>query len=239
MYRTDQKHPARTIGGSEIRRAAALEERLESLDQLREAGFVTVVKLEPAGIDTRRNTRQPLSRGAGAICKCRINRLARATPTRATLLRGPLGGTHRQTFLRDPPRKPSASVVLWQRKDCPRVALREITARKHPENVLGELEQPNSIRDGRLRATDAVCHLAERELEFVDQRRIGTGLFDRREVLASDVLDETEEERIAVADVTHDRRDRGDAGFPGRPPAALTGDQLIAAFSARPDDDGL
>ena len=45
---------------------------------------------------------------------------------------------------------------------------------------------------------DPLGHLAERELELVDERRVRARLLDGGKVLASDVLDEREEQRVAV-----------------------------------------
>ena len=80
-------------------------------------------------------------------------------------------------------------------------------ARKHPQHVLGELEQPQSVRDRGLRPSDALRDVAERELELVDERGIGARLLDRRELLAGDVLDEAEEKRVAIPDVPDERRE--------------------------------
>jgi hypothetical protein len=58
-------------------------------------------------------------------------------------------------------------------------------------------------------------------------------------LLASHVLDETEEERITIRHVSHERGERCDSRRAGRTPPALAGDELEAALGAPADDDRL
>ena len=148
-------------------------------------------------------------------------RLRRAPPSRAAFS---AARTVRPSC-GDLPRQAPARVVVRQRQHGPGVALGEVAAGEHPEHVLGKLEQADAVRDRRLRAADPLGDLAERELELVDQRRVGARLFDRRQVLAGDVLDESEQQRVAVVGVPHDRGDRRHARLAGRTPAALAGDR--------------
>ena len=76
---------------------------------------------------------------------------------------------------------------------------------------LGQLEQTDAVRDGRLRLADAFGDLAEREPELVEQQRVGARLLDRRQILARDVLDEREQERVAVVGLADDRGHSRDA----------------------------
>src|SRR5439155_10940449 len=64
-------------------------------------------------------------------------------------------------------------------------------------------------------------------------------LLHGRQLLPGHVLDECEQERVAVVGLADERRNRLDTRLPRRPPAALAGDQLIAALRARADDDRL
>src|SRR4029079_7114482 len=75
--------------------------------------------------------------------------------------------------------------------------------------------------------------------ELVEERRVGTRLLDRGEVLARHVLDEREEEAVPVVGLAEERGQRVQAGLAGGAPATLTGDALVAAFRTRPDDDRL
>src|SRR5205823_8718458 len=88
-------------------------------------------------------------------------------------------------------------------------------------------------------AADALADLAQREPELVDQQRVGARLLDGRELLASDVLDDAEQERVAVVGLPNERRNRWRAGLLGRAPAALAGDQLEAAGRPGPDEHRL
>ena len=99
------------------------------------------------------------------------------------------------------------------------VALRELAALDHREHVVGELEQPQLVRDRGLRAADPLGDLAERELELVDQQRVAARLLDRREILAGDVLDEADQERLAVVGLA-DHGGHASARPPRGPPAS-------------------
>ena len=79
----------------------------------------------------------------------------------------------------------------------PRMPLAQVAAGEHPEHLLGQLEQAEPVRDRRLRASDALGEVAERQLELVDERRVRAGLLDRGELLAGDVLDQAEEKGVA------------------------------------------
>ena len=121
------------------------------------------------------------------------------------------------------------------------MTVRQLAPLDHTEHVFGKLEQPDPVGDGRLRAAHALADLAQREPELVDQQRVGTCLLDRRELLPSDVLDDAEQERVAVVGLPNERRDGRRAGLPCRAPAPLTGDQLegSALTAERADQQGL
>ena len=121
-------------------------------------------------------------------------------------------------------------------EDGARVAFAQLAALDHPEHVVGQLEQADPVRDGRLRTADALRDLAEREAELVDEDGVRARLLDRGQLLARDVLDETEQERVAIVDRADDRRNRLAAGLPRRAPAALARDDLVAADTARADE---
>ena len=86
---------------------------------------------------------------------------------------------------------------------------------------------------------DALGDLAERQPELVDQQGVRARLLDRRQILARDVLDEAEQQRVAIVGLAHDGGNGRDAGFARSAPAALAGDQLVAALEPRPHDDRL
>ena len=86
------------------------------------------------------------------------------------------------------------------------------------EHVVRQLEQADPVRHRRLRLADPLGDLAEREAELVDQDGVPARLLDRRQILARDVLDEPEQQRVAVVGLAHDRRNRRRA--PRRGPRA-------------------
>ena len=84
-----------------------------------------------------------------------------------------------------------------------------------------------------------------RQPEFRDEPRERERLFEWIQVLALDVLDERERDRVLVVHAAHDRGDVGNARDLGGAPAALAGDDLVALLLARlgradgPHDDRL
>ena len=64
-------------------------------------------------------------------------------------------------------------------------------------------------------------------------------LLDRVEVLANHVLDQRRLQPLGFGLVADDRRDLVEARLPRRPPAALAGDQLVAAVGEGPDEQRL
>ena len=151
---------------------------------------------------------RPVSRSAAsrALGERGVDRrAARAAATGARPAGGALGGADGQP-LRTIAARAGAGPRGPGRRDSARVALGQLAALEHREHVVGKLEQPQAVRDGRLRAADALGDLAERELELVEQDGVGARLLDRRELLARDVLDEAEQERVAVVGLADERR---------------------------------
>ena len=129
--------------------------------------------------------------------------------------------------------------MIRDREHRARVSFGELPALEHREHVVRQLEQANPVRDRGLRAADPLGDLAERERELVDQDGVGTCLLDRRQLLARDVLDEAEQECLAVVGVAHHRRHRLPAGLTCGAPAPLAGDDLVAADAARTHEQRL
>ncbi len=113
------------------------------------------------------------------------------------------------------------------------MSLRQLPALDHLQHVLGELEQPHAVRDRRLRFAHTLGELAERQAELVQHDRERTRLFDRRQILPRDVFDEAEQKGIAIVGLADDSRHRLHLRLSGGAPAALAGDQLVAAGRAR------
>src|SRR5436190_266423 len=214
---------------------------LERLGELRELVLVGEEELDVAGGDPGVEPRQLLERRAYAARECRVDRCRADTRLlpRAGPLRPLLGRADGQALLDDLAGESAPAFVVWHGEHRAGVSLAELAALEHAEHVVGQLEQPNPVRDGRLGAADAVGHLAQREPELVDQDGVRTGLLDRRELLARNVLDQAQQQRVAVVGVANDGGDRLATGFPRRAPAALAGDDLVAAGGARPHEQRL
>ena len=75
---------------------------------------------------------------------------------------------------------------------------------------------------------------------LLDHAVVHDRFLERRQVLALEVLDDRDLERRVVVELFDERRDRVESGGGRRPPAALTGDQLVAVGSLEgTDEDGL
>ena len=105
-----------------------------------------------------------------------------------------------------------------------------VPAVEQVEHLVGQVEQPQQVRDRDARAADAAADVLAREPELLDEQRAGARLLDRVEVLAGHVLDQRELERLGV--VVRRARAPGRVSKPGElggAPAALAGDQLVGA----------
>ena len=88
-----------------------------------------------------------------------------------------------------------------------------------------ELEQPERVRDGRAVLADALGDVLLREREVVLEVAVRLRLLEGGEVAALHVLDEREQEMVAVRDaLAHDHGNLGEAREPGRAHAALARD---------------
>ena len=148
--------------------------------------------------------RQPLGGRAGALGERGVDG-GRPRPAAGAALAGrSLRGADGHPVAGDAPRESQARLVVRHGEDRTGMTLGQLAPGEHPEHLLRQLEEPQPVRDAGLRAADVLGDLAERKLELVDERRIGARLFDGREVLPRDVLDERQEERLAVVHVTHE-----------------------------------
>ena len=107
------------------------------------------------------------------------------------------------------------------------------------EHVVGKVEEADQVRDRRAAAAQPPRQLLLAETQILDQRRAGARLVHGVEVLARHVLDQRGLQALRLGLVPDDRGHRLQAGLPGRPPAALAGDQLVATVAQRADDQRL
>ncbi len=94
---------------------------------------------------------------------------------------------------------------------------------------VGKLEQPDGVCDVGATAAQSLRQDGGGQPEVVKQGGERSCLFDRREVLADDVLDQRELQRSGVVECVVDQRGDGRlAGELGGAPAPLAGDDLEA-----------
>jgi hypothetical protein len=129
--------------------------------------------------------------------------------------------------------------VVRNREHGARVALAQLPSLDHLQNVFGQLQQPHPVRNNRFRPADALGELPEREPELVEDDRERTCFVDGREILAGDILDQSEQERFTVVGVTHNRGNRLQLRVARRPPAAFARDQLVATGDTRSNEHRL
>ena len=119
------------------------------------------------------------------------------------------------------------------------MTLAELARGEQVEHLVGEVEEPDQVRDRRAASAEPPRQLLLAEPQVLDQRRAGAGLVHGVQVLARHVLDQRRLEALGLALVADDRRHRLEAGLPRRSPAPLAGDQLVATVAKRAHDQRL
>ena len=112
-------------------------------------------------------------------------------------------------------------------EDRPAVAFAQSALFEHQQDVVGQVEQADQVRDLRAAAADPATEVLFGDTEVLDQGGAGAGLFDRVEVFADHVLDQRHFEPVSLIGVADDHRDPLDPGHLSRPPAPLTGDKFV------------
>ena len=113
------------------------------------------------------------------------------------------------------------------------MALAELALLEQRLHLVGEVEQPDQVRDRGAAAADAAGELLLGDAEVVDQGGAGAGLVDGVEVLADHVLDQRRLQALVLGRAADHGRDALEAGLLGGAPAALAGDQLVAPVAER------
>ena len=101
-----------------------------------------------------------------------------------------------------------------------------------------QLQQPQQVRDMTARLVDDLGEHLLRMPIFARQPLIGLRFFDRVEILALDVLDQRDLERLGIVEVANDDRHLVQPRALRRPPAPLARDDLIV-MPMRPHHDRL
>ena len=95
--------------------------------------------------------------------------------------------SHRATASRASRRRTSLPFAIRIARPWPSLSS---PSREQLEHVVGQVEQPDQVRDRRAGAAEAAGELLLRQPELLDQGRAGARLVDRVQVLAGDVLDQ-------------------------------------------------
>src|SRR5699024_8418364 len=97
----------------------------------------------------------------------------------------------------------------------------------HPRlHLRRQVQQPESVGDVRSRAAQPLGELAVRGPEVVQELLVGSGLLQRVELLALEVLQERVPEQFVVTRAPDDRGYALETGLLAGPPPALPHDEL-------------
>ena len=123
----------------------------------------------------------------------------------------------------------SCAALVGKAQQRARVAHRQRVRRHVRAHFLRQPQQPHVVGDRRAILADGVGDLLLRQVEFVGEPAIGQRFLDRIQILALDVLDQRDGQQPVLGNVADDDRHLEEAGALRRAPAALAGDDLVAA----------
>ena len=126
-----------------------------------------------------------------------------------------------------------------QREQGAGVAHLDVTGQQHGLNRVGQVQQTQQVGGGAAGAADGLGGLLVGVVELVDETLNGAGFFQRVQVLALDVLDQGQGQRVLVADFLDDDRHRLELGERSGTEAPFAGDDLVAPIVDRADHQGL
>ena len=167
--------------------------------------------------------------GAGALIFDRQAALAGALPSRASLSAS---------------RTEAAGTIS---SASPSGSLAETSARAWPRRAAGadqdldfrrKIQQSQQVSDMAARLVDELAQFLLGVAIILDEAAIGLRFLDRVQILALDILDQGDFERLLVAELADDGGDFVQPRLLRRAPAPLAGDDL-EAMAVRTDDDRL
>ena len=97
-------------------------------------------------------------------------------------------------------------------------------------------EQAQGVRDGRTALAEAARDVFLGEVVLFDELREAGGFFDRVEILALQVLDDGDFERVAVVALADDRRNGRALQRGAGAPATLARDEFVSRIAPADDD---
>ena len=136
----------------------------------------------------------PARRGAGSTLG-----VFRGLGLRAGPAGGPLGRANGHSPALDLARQAAAAILVRNRKHRARVALGQLArARRSARTSSGSSSSRSRFETDGFARAHPLGHVAERELELVEQDGVGARLLDGGQLLARDVLDQPEQQRVAI-----------------------------------------
>ena len=165
---------------------------------------------------------------------------ARGRPLRAAVLGRPLGRAHGHALVRDLLRQPTAGVVVGERQHGAGVALGDLAAGEHPRappraaRAGGRGSRPTASSGRRARPPRRARARTRRSAR---RTRAPPRPAERFSRATFSTRPRSSESRSSASRTSG--RERRHARLACCAPAALAGDQLVAALGARPHDDGL
>ena len=135
--------------------------------------------------------------------------------------------------------EPAAAFLVGNGQHGARMALTQLAALDHGEDVGGQVEQAHPVRHRRLdrptRSETSPIDSPNSSIRSAQARASSTGDRSSRATFSTSA----EQERIAVVGVADDRRDGRQSCLTGGPPAPFARDQLEPACGTRADDHRL
>ena len=119
------------------------------------------------------------------------------------------------------------------------MASRDFLLKQQLLRFLGQLKQTKRICNGRATLRHSLGNLRLRHIQTLHHATIAIGLFDRIQIGTLDVLDKCKFQRLVIIGILDADRHFGKASKLRSLPTALAGDNLIRAFSNRPDKNRL
>src|SRR6266540_7499150 len=116
-----------------------------------------------------------------------------------------------------------------QREQGACVTHRETPAAQVGLDLVRQPEQPQGVRDGGPVAPDPLRELLLGPAELGQEVPVGLGFLHGDQVFAEQVLDQRQLEALGIGRFPHDRGDPLESGLTCRPPATLSGNELITA----------
>ena len=139
-----------------------------------------------------------------------------------------LGGADGEPFVDDPVEQLTASRIVGDGQQRPRVAGGDVAALHRRQDVVRQLQQAQGIGDGDAALADAPGNLLLRMAAELHEAAVAARLIDRIEVGALQVFHERQLQVLDPLGRAYDGRNGRQSGKASRAEAALAGDDAVA-----------